>query len=546
VTLLPRLRLLVVLGSAAAAAAVAHAADSAHAADAVTFNEHIRPILAENCFACHGSDAAHRKANLRLDQGVDATALRDGIRAFAPGSLDNSEAWQRILSTEPDEVMPPPESHKSPLKPEQRALLQRWIEQGAVYQNHWAYEPVSRPALPAAAGGAKAADGPIDRFIGAKLAAKGLAFAPEASREVLLRRLTLDLTGLPPTPAELDAFLADRSPGAYDRAVTRLLASPRYGEHFARYWLDAVRYADTHGLHLDNLRTLWPYRDWVVRAFNANLPFDQFTIDQIAGDQLPAPTLDQLIATGYTRSHLTTAEAGAIEAEMEARSTADRRGAFDPVGTSEWPRDLGVEGDALPARLGRTRSSGTGHRGTIRSARLRALAGAHPHDRPATTGGLFQVLHEALHADERDTSLVASEPFTFSGADEREEAIKRALSYIHANYREPIVLADLLSVTSMSRSTFTRQFHVTAQTCYTDYLNRVRLKAVCQELASGQAPIGTIALNNGFTQISFFNRLFRREMGESLSSYRAKLRADSTPLMRRSRTDPPASASCSA
>jgi AraC-like DNA-binding protein len=147
-------------------------------------------------------------------------------------------------------------------------------------------------------------------------------------------------------------------------------------------------------------------------------------------------------------------------------------------------------------------------------------------------GGLFQVLHEALHADERDTSLVASEPFTFSGADEREEAIKRALSYIHANYREPIVLADLLSVTSMSRSTFTRQFHVTAQTCYTDYLNRVRLKAVCQELASSQAPIGTIALNNGFTQISFFNRLFRREMGESPSSYRAKLRADSTPLMR--------------
>ncbi len=309
---LPRFLLLISLATAASAE------------DAITFNEHIRPILAENCFACHGSDAAHRKGNLRLDQGPDATALRDGIRAFAPGDLADSEAWQRILSTDPDEVMPPPDSHKSPLKPEQRALLQRWIEQGAVYQNHWAYEPISRPTLPGATGGAKVEDGAVDRFIGAKLASKGLALAPEASRETLLRRLTLDLTGLPPTTAELDAFLADRSTDAYERAVTRLLASPRYGEHFGRYWLDAVRYADTHGLHLDNIRNLWPYRDWVVRAFNANLPFDQFTIEQLAGDQLPSPTLDQLIATGYNRAHLTTAESGAIEAEMEARSTADR------------------------------------------------------------------------------------------------------------------------------------------------------------------------------------------------------------------------------
>ncbi len=309
---LPRLLFLVSLATAASAE------------EAITFNEHVRPILAENCFACHGSDAAHRKGNLRLDQGVDATALRDGIRAFAPGDLADSEAWQRILSTDPDEVMPPPESHKSPLKPEQRVLLQRWIEQGAVYQNHWAYEPVARPPLPAAKGGVTAEDSPIDRFVGAKLASKGLALAPEASREALLRRVTLDLTGLPPTTSELDAFLADRAPEAYERAVTRLLSSPRYGEHFARYWLDAVRYADTHGLHLDNIRNLWPYRDWVVRAFNANLPFDQFTIEQLAGDQLPSPTLDQLIATGYNRSHLTTAESGAIEAEMEARSTADR------------------------------------------------------------------------------------------------------------------------------------------------------------------------------------------------------------------------------
>jgi hypothetical protein len=294
------------------------------AEEKITFNEHIRPILADNCFACHGADAAHRKAKLRLDQGAEATAARDGIRAFAPGDLAESEAWQRILSSDPEEVMPPPDSHKPPLKPEQRALLKRWIEQGAVYQNHWAYEPVARPVLPAPAGGAQAQDGAIDRFIGAKLAANRLALAPEAAREVLLRRVTLDLTGLPPTPQEVEAFLADRTPDAYDRAVTRLLASPRYGEHFGRYWLDAVRYADTHGLHLDNIRNLWPYRDWVVRAFNANLPFDQFTVQQLAGDLLPKPTLDQLIATGYNRSHLSTSEGGAIEAELEARNTGDR------------------------------------------------------------------------------------------------------------------------------------------------------------------------------------------------------------------------------
>ena len=294
------------------------------AEETVTFNEHIRPILADNCFACHGADAAHRKAKLRLDQGADATAARDGIRAFAPGDLAESEAWQRILSTDPEEVMPPPDSHKLPLKAEQRALIKRWIEQGAVYQNHWAYEPVARLALPAATGGAQAKDGAIDRFIGAKLAAHKLTLAPVASREVLLRRLTLDLTGLPPTPQEVDAFLADQAPDAYDRAVTRLLASPRYGEHFGRYWLDAVRYADTHGLHLDNVRSIWPYRDWVVRAFNANLPFDRFTVEQLAGDLLPTPTLDQLIATGYNRSHLTTSEGGAIEAELEARNTGDR------------------------------------------------------------------------------------------------------------------------------------------------------------------------------------------------------------------------------
>ena len=292
------------------------------AADKVTFNEHIRPILSDNCFACHGQDEKHREANRRLDTAEGARADRDGFRAIVPGDLANSELWQRITSADPDEAMPPADSNKKPLTREQRELIKRWIEQGAVYQSHWAYEPVSRPPVPAPTAGADAH--PVDRFVGAKLAPRGLALAPTAARSTLLRRLTLDLTGLPPTLPELDAFLADKAPDAYDRAVARLLASPRFGEHFGRFWLDAVRYGDTHGLHLDNVRHIWPYRDWVVQAFNRNLPFDQFTIEQLAGDMLPNPRLDQLVASGYNRNHLTTSEGGAIEDEVEARNTADR------------------------------------------------------------------------------------------------------------------------------------------------------------------------------------------------------------------------------
>lgn len=294
----------------------------AHAQAAVTYNEHIRPILADNCFACHGADASKREAKLRLDQPESAMAERKGIRAIVPGNLEESELWQRINSPHEDEVMPPPDSHKPPLKAGQRDLIKQWIEQGAAYQNHWSFEPVASPAVPAPQAGA--ADHPIDRFIGATLARHNLPLAPEAVRETLLRRLTLDLTGLPPTPEEVDAFVADRSPGAYERTVDRLLASPQFGEHFGRYWLDAVRYGDTHGLHLDNVRTIWPYRDWVVRAFNRNLPFDQFTIDQLAGDMLPDATVEQRVASGYNRNILSTSEGGAIEAEAEMRNTADR------------------------------------------------------------------------------------------------------------------------------------------------------------------------------------------------------------------------------
>jgi hypothetical protein len=288
----------------------------------VSFNRDIRPILSANCFPCHGADEKRREAGRRLDLPEAAYAERKGVRALVPGDLEHSELWWRITSRDEDEVMPPPDAHRAPLKPEERALVKQWIEEGATFEAHWAFRPVALPAVPLAAGGA--GDHPVDRFIGAALAARGWRLSPAAPPETLLRRVTLDLTGLPPSPEEIDAYLADQRPGAYERAVDRLLASPRYGEHFARYWLDAVRYADTHGLHLDNVRNIWPYRDWVVRAFNRNQRFDDFTIDQLAGDLRPQPTLEQLIGSGYNRNHLTTSEGGAIEEEAEARNTGDR------------------------------------------------------------------------------------------------------------------------------------------------------------------------------------------------------------------------------
>jgi hypothetical protein len=286
------------------------------------FNRDIRPILSANCFPCHGADEKHREAGRRLDLPEAAYAERKGVRAVVPRNLEQSELWWRISSKDEDEVMPPPDSHRAPLKPEERALIKQWIEEGATFEAHWAFQPVARPALPRAAGGA--GEHPVDRFVGSQLASRGWQLSPEAAPETLLRRVTLDLTGLPPTPEEIEAFRQDRRPDAYERVVDRLLASPRYGEHFARSWLDAVRYADTHGLHLDNVRNIWPYRDWVVRAFNRNQRFDDFTIDQLAGDLRPNPTLEQLIGSGYNRNHLTTSEGGAIEEEAEARNTGDR------------------------------------------------------------------------------------------------------------------------------------------------------------------------------------------------------------------------------
>jgi hypothetical protein len=302
--------------------AVSAPATSAPSDTPIDFNREIRPILSDNCFSCHGFDAKKRKADLRLDTPEGAYALKDGVQAVKPNDPAASTLLQRVLSKDPDEVMPPPDSHKK-LTPAQIETLRRWIAQGAPYRKHWSFEPPLKTAVPSVTE-APAGLSPVDAFLRAEMQKHGLRPSPEASRETLLRRLTLDLTGLPPTPAELDAFLADASPDAYAKTVDRLLGSVRFGEHMARYWLDSARYGDTHGLHLDNERSMWPYRDWVVRAFNQNLPFDQFTLWQLAGDLLPNPTHDQRVASGFNRCNVTTSEGGSISDELLFRYAVDR------------------------------------------------------------------------------------------------------------------------------------------------------------------------------------------------------------------------------
>jgi mono/diheme cytochrome c family protein len=287
------------------------------------YNRDIRPILSDACFACHGPDTANQKGGLRLD--VREFALKpakSGETAIVPGDAGKSPLISRIESGDKDEVMPPPKAHKT-VTPEQRAKLRQWINEGATYEKHWSFIPPLPPTLPTT----RHADWPrhaLDRFILARLEAVGLSPAPEASKEVLIRRVTLDLTGLPPTPAEVDAFLADTAPDAYERVVDRLLKSPHYGERMAVDWLDAARYADTNGYQVDRDRELWPWRDWVIRAFNDGKPFDQFTIEQIAGDLLPGATLEQKIATGFHRNHMLNEEGGVIGDEFLAEYTADR------------------------------------------------------------------------------------------------------------------------------------------------------------------------------------------------------------------------------
>ena len=291
--------------------------------DVITFNEDIRPIFVDNCFRCHGSDSGSRKAELRLDRPEFAFAPRaNGKPVIVKGNPGASALVRRITSTDPDKVMPPPETHKS-LEPREIALLERWIKDGAQYQPHWAFIKPERPTLPEVRQPDRVRN-PIDRFVLARLEKEGLTPNPEADRHTLIRRVTLDLTGLPPTPEDVEAFVRDESKEAYEALVDRLLARPSYGEHRARYWLDSVRYADTHGYHFDNYRSIWPYRDWVIGAFNANQPFDQFTREQIAGDMLPQATRDQRIATGYIRAGMSTNEGGTIPAENLAIYATDR------------------------------------------------------------------------------------------------------------------------------------------------------------------------------------------------------------------------------
>lgn len=295
----------------------------ADAARQVDYRREVRPILSDKCFKCHGPDEKERKAGLRLDTADGALAMADsGAFAVVPGKSGDSELMKRVRHADGDLRMPPAATGKT-LTPQEIDTLQRWIDQGAAWQGHWAFQAPVRPAPPTISNEAWALN-PIDRFIHARLDRESLMPSPTADKTTLIRRLTLDLTGLPPTPAEVDAFLADTSPNAYEKLVERLLNSRRFGEHMARYWLDAARYGDTHGLHLDNERSMWKYREWVIEAFNRNHPFDQFTIDQLAGDLVPNPTTEQLIATGFNRCNVTTGEGGSIDEEVLVRYAVDR------------------------------------------------------------------------------------------------------------------------------------------------------------------------------------------------------------------------------
>ncbi len=288
------------------------------------FNRDIRPLLAEHCFQCHGPDASARKAKLRLDTREGAFADRDSGVVIQPGHPEASLLVQRIRSTDPEEVMPPP-GIKKPLKTGEMAILESWVRQGAAYEGHWAFQPIDRPAVPD--GGTipgAALRNPIDAFILRPLAARGLSPSMEADRRTLYRRLSLDLTGLPPRPADVDAFVANPDPDAYDHAVDTFLDSPHFGERMAVFWLDLVRYADTVGYHGDQPYSVWPYRDYVIRAFNANMGFDEFTVENLAGDLLPNPTRDQRVASGYNRLLMITAEGGAQDREYRAKYAADR------------------------------------------------------------------------------------------------------------------------------------------------------------------------------------------------------------------------------
>ena len=291
--------------------------------DDVQFNRDVRPILSNHCFTCHGPDAATRESGLRLDQRDAAIAKGDsGVRAIVPGDISASELLRRVTSTDPDVKMPPADGPR-PLNEKQIATLKTWIENGAEYQSHWAFVPVKEPTVPTD-GGTIWPKNEIDRFVMAAAENAQRKPSPEATRETLIRRVAFDLTGLPPTIEEIDAYLADRSDDAYGKMVGRYLKSPSYGEHMARHWLDLARYADTNGYQYDTEREQWVWRDWVINAYNHNMPFDQFTIEQLAGDLIPNATAQQRLATGFNRNHGITIEGGIIDEEYRTEYVMDR------------------------------------------------------------------------------------------------------------------------------------------------------------------------------------------------------------------------------
>ncbi|MEY3277415.1 MAG: hypothetical protein RL153_2683 [Verrucomicrobiota bacterium] len=322
----------------------------------IDFNRDIRPLLSEHCYTCHGPDEGKRKAGLRLDSKEEAfKALKSGRHAVVAGDAKASSLVERVESKDPDEVMPPPETGK-PLNPSQVALLRRWVESGAAWSAHWSFVPPERPALPAVKD-ARWPRNELDRFVLSRIEREGLKPAPEADKATLIRRVTLDLTGLPPTIEEVDGFLADGSADAYGKLVDRLLDRPQYGERMAAHWLDLARFADTSGYHFDGVRFMWLWRDWVIQAFNKNQPFDAFTVEQLAGDLLPNPTQSQRVATGFVRNNMTNDEGGADPDEYLNKYVVDRVSTlgsvwlgmtvgcaechdhkYDPIGTKEFYR----------------------------------------------------------------------------------------------------------------------------------------------------------------------------------------------------------------
>ncbi|MBI5773610.1 MAG: DUF1549 domain-containing protein, partial [Verrucomicrobia bacterium] len=290
----------------------------------VKFNRDIRPIMSDTCFHCHGPDAKARKGGFRIDLRAEALKpAKSGEVPIVPGKPEQSEIIKRLFTKDEDDLMPPGEAHKE-LTAKQKELFRQWVAEGAKYEDHWAYTPLVRPAVPRIQNPEFRIQNPIDAFVAEKLAEKKITPSKEADKRALLRRLSLDLTGLPPTPEEVEVFVKDSSVKAYEKQVERLLASPRYGERWAAWWLDVARFADTVGFHGDQNQRIFPYRDYVINAFNANKRFDQFTIEQIAGDLLPNPTTEQIVATGFNRLNMMTREGGAQQKEYLAKYNAER------------------------------------------------------------------------------------------------------------------------------------------------------------------------------------------------------------------------------